>query len=1053
MATYIQGVTDYIPEIQPFKPDLNFYTKVLQTKQSQYDSALQSVNNLYGSLLYSPLSAQDNIKKRDDYFKMIEQDLKKITDMDLSLPQNQTIAQRLFTPILEDKNLMKDYSFTKHTMGQIDYGKSFTRCNKPEDCPGGYWKEGIDYLYLKLDEFAKASPDKRLGMQNPSYVPWYNLSKNIVDWAKDKGFVVSAVYNNGRYIIKKQNGQELEPHLQEMFMGVFAKDPKYQAMFNVKSVMQRKAFIDQMKGKYNGDENKAEEAWFNQVMNITGKRLQDMANASEKTLSSVRTKKQAYADMIKQKGVVKANAANDPILNAWMSLSEDETVAVENNSFFSGIKDLMSNMNKDPENRDMLRSRIDDLVAAGLLSEEVTQVTKEYAALNNAVTDMSADPFYMEAVQHGNRMAEKEYDRETQRLGKVMDFYKDLIVNSMKGGSGKASSLYMQRGAGSLDNPMIQPTGPGNTTGGFGTPGAPDFYAIERQAVDVGLQQQDNYSSDFMSVMMGRLDNIITSNEATVEQKKWAKTIKGNILGKNYDPTLNKYKNGNDSYDTFTSANYTAEQKYAFFNDAKIEADKNQVFLGTAYYDLLKLKEEENVAKARVSVAWDHITRNNTAIREYVNNNRNKFGSANAFLNMFQKQSDGTYYIKGRKEYIADAIKAMPQIDGNLPQEEREKIHNGQLKQAEKDYNTYFQEYKKLYHSDDPQLRDKITSPNGMTVGRYNANGRFSNVLTWDFDKAAGEEANGNQAFYDMYQMLASGSNLKILTGPASSSYTAENLQNAQDDLRARQLLTEIFNDYYLNDHSSESAMAKRPRGRVSRAQIAGNDFRKRSITIYPSFQYLKDAFGEMESAKATGKTFKAYGLDLDAIALNGITMYFDGNDDKGKFEKDFNTHPYTIALASGIKLNVSAPGGTGGVSIYKKGNKVVLDGTLNQLDGMNKVINTTTFTPAEYAFDFGNTGDPRAPGGDFDPGMIVAGMEELVRQLYTRNYYASQGVPVDMKSYDPNELANLVLNTSYRRGMADMPFQQEQQINQQKFMQEQMQNYYNLINSPNSPF
>ena len=33
MATYLQGVTDYIPDYQPFQPDLNFYNNYLQTKQ------------------------------------------------------------------------------------------------------------------------------------------------------------------------------------------------------------------------------------------------------------------------------------------------------------------------------------------------------------------------------------------------------------------------------------------------------------------------------------------------------------------------------------------------------------------------------------------------------------------------------------------------------------------------------------------------------------------------------------------------------------------------------------------------------------------------------------------------------------------------------------------------------------------------------------------------------------------------------------------------------------------------------------------------------------
>ena len=49
MATYLQGVTDYIPDYQPFQPDLNFYANVLQTKQNQYDTNYKSLNNLYST--------------------------------------------------------------------------------------------------------------------------------------------------------------------------------------------------------------------------------------------------------------------------------------------------------------------------------------------------------------------------------------------------------------------------------------------------------------------------------------------------------------------------------------------------------------------------------------------------------------------------------------------------------------------------------------------------------------------------------------------------------------------------------------------------------------------------------------------------------------------------------------------------------------------------------------------------------------------------------------------------------------------------------------------
>ena len=50
MATYLQGVTDYIPDYQPFQPDYNFYNNVLQAKQTQYDTNWKALNNVYSTL-------------------------------------------------------------------------------------------------------------------------------------------------------------------------------------------------------------------------------------------------------------------------------------------------------------------------------------------------------------------------------------------------------------------------------------------------------------------------------------------------------------------------------------------------------------------------------------------------------------------------------------------------------------------------------------------------------------------------------------------------------------------------------------------------------------------------------------------------------------------------------------------------------------------------------------------------------------------------------------------------------------------------------------------
>ena len=100
MATYLQGVTDYIPDYQPFQPDFNFYANVLQTKQNQYDKNYNAINNVYSDIINAPLTHNLNKEKKDKLLKQIDNNLKKVSSLDLSLEQNVNQATQVFRPFL-----------------------------------------------------------------------------------------------------------------------------------------------------------------------------------------------------------------------------------------------------------------------------------------------------------------------------------------------------------------------------------------------------------------------------------------------------------------------------------------------------------------------------------------------------------------------------------------------------------------------------------------------------------------------------------------------------------------------------------------------------------------------------------------------------------------------------------------------------------------------------------------------------------------------------------------------------------------------------------------
>lgn len=112
MATYLPNVQDFIPEIEAFTPDYKFLNDVLKVRQDRYSSNFKSINDLYGKVLYSNLTAEDNINKRNQYVEQIAPRLKQVAGLDLSLAENVQTAKGVFAPFYEDKDILKDLVFT-----------------------------------------------------------------------------------------------------------------------------------------------------------------------------------------------------------------------------------------------------------------------------------------------------------------------------------------------------------------------------------------------------------------------------------------------------------------------------------------------------------------------------------------------------------------------------------------------------------------------------------------------------------------------------------------------------------------------------------------------------------------------------------------------------------------------------------------------------------------------------------------------------------------------------------------------------------------------------
>jgi len=279
MATYIQGLTDYIPQIQPFQPDLNFFANVMQTRQNKYDIGKKKINSLYGSLLNSPLSREDSVRRRDEFFKMIDQDIKKISGLDLSKEQNVDAALNVFQGFYEDDLILKDMSTTKKLQNQLQTAEGYKNCKDPEKCNGVYWDEGVKKLQYQMEDFKNMSAKDAMGFSLDSYeayVPWKEKAMKLV---MEKGFNASKTDVSGDWVVTDTNGDVVKGGLYGLFKSVYGDDPRIQSNYQTKAYVDMK---DNVRAGINiyGSEEESQKAY---VTSVYTKGLSDLSKQLKQT--------------------------------------------------------------------------------------------------------------------------------------------------------------------------------------------------------------------------------------------------------------------------------------------------------------------------------------------------------------------------------------------------------------------------------------------------------------------------------------------------------------------------------------------------------------------------------------------------------------------------------------------------------------------------------------------------------------------------------------------------------------------------------------------------
>ena len=241
MATYLQNVTDAVTVLNPPDPGLQFNMQLLQMRQSKYDQAHAKLSKMYGTILSSGLTRDDNIAAREEFFKLVEGDLQKIAGMDLSLDSNVSKAQNVFKQFYTNNYMVKDMVWTKNYQSQMRRADAFKNCVDHTKCGGMYWEDGEKFMQYKRQEFKNASADESLGAQDVRYIPYNNMMEEALKDLKEMGGFnyTQDVIAGDDYQYTTKNGNQITQPMLLMYKQLYEKNPEFHDMYKVMAYNQR----------------------------------------------------------------------------------------------------------------------------------------------------------------------------------------------------------------------------------------------------------------------------------------------------------------------------------------------------------------------------------------------------------------------------------------------------------------------------------------------------------------------------------------------------------------------------------------------------------------------------------------------------------------------------------------------------------------------------------------------------------------------------------------------------------------------------------------------
>ena len=409
MATFIPQVQGAVAKVEAFQPDWDFMQGWLETKQGQYNSGLAQLNSVYSTLKQLPLTLDENIKKRDDFFLNADSQIKRLAGTDLSLNQNIMAAKNVFNPLATDEGLLEDFNITSQAYAVMRTANNFLK-SSDESVRARYNPISSQFAALKLEEYKMSSPERRaqIAAQGVQYVDNVNVlerATQIADKLKLKFTAPLGMSDDGAYDITGTNGDLILGTLDASFRSILENDPlvgnyiRQKGYVAVQSELQSRA----KEIGYDAAQQEAIAKYVNNPAFMQG--LQSDLQDNTRALNGLHSEKQQAEEQIESEGVVPGSDAHKRYLDILKNI---EVLEGANSNLQNTIQQVQAGT-YDPK----LENAYYNVGITSLRSD--IRNSAEILSMRDAEIKRTPNEYYKMRKEHQYRVAELDHQHELKK--------------------------------------------------------------------------------------------------------------------------------------------------------------------------------------------------------------------------------------------------------------------------------------------------------------------------------------------------------------------------------------------------------------------------------------------------------------------------------------------------------------------------------------------------------------------------------------------------------------------------------------------------------------